>query len=134
VAEEDAYRCPNQRMLTPRGQYRGSATSPAYTEYGTVACADCPLQPQCTRRATGRKIKRYAIDTAKDALRAQLRQDEYRERYRRRQGMVEPVFSQLRGRQGLRRFRRRGLTGVRVEFALHAMAYNLSRALALAAC
>ena len=134
VAEEDAYRCPNQRMLTPCGQYRGSATSPAYTEYGTVGCTDCPLQPQCTRRATGRKIKRYAIDTAKDALRAQLRQDEYRKRYRRRQGRVEPVFSQLRGRQGLRRFRRRGLTGVRVEFALHAMAYNLSRALALAAC
>jgi hypothetical protein len=37
--------------------------------------------------------------------------------------MVEPVFSQLRGRQGLQRFRRNGLSAVRVEFALHAMAY-----------
>jgi transposase len=133
VAEEDAYRCPNQQILTPCGQYRGSATAPGYTEYGTAACADCPLKPQCTRSETGRKLKRYAIDAAKDALRAKLRQDEHRERYRRRQGMVEPVFSHLRGRQGLRRFRRRGLAGVRVEFALHAMAYNLSRALAWAA-
>jgi hypothetical protein len=46
--------------------------------------------------------------------------------------MVEPVFSQLRGRQGLNRFRRKGLAGVKVEFALHAMAYNLGRALVLA--
>ena len=132
LPEKDAYRCPNQQMLTPCGHYRGSATAPAYTEYGTTACADCPLKPPCTRRETGRKIKRYGIDDAKDALRAKLGLEEHRQRYRRRQGMVEPVFSQLRGQQGLRRFRRRGLAGVRVEFALHAMAYNLSRAMALA--
>ena len=54
-----------------------------------------------------------------------------RERYLKRQGMVEPVFSQLKCRQGLRRFRRKGLKAVRCEFALHAMAYNLSRAMAL---
>ena len=47
--------------------------------------------------------------------------------------MVEPVFSQLRGRQGLQRFRRNGLSAVRVEFALHAMAYNLGRAVVLVA-
>lgn len=133
LAEEDAYRCPYRQRLTPCGQYRGSATAPGYTAYGTAACADCPLQPQCTRSETGRKIKRYAIDAAKDTLRAKLGQEEHRQRYRHRQAMVEPVFSHLRGRQGLRRFRRRGLAGVRVEFALHAMAYNLSRALAWAA-
>ena len=133
VAEADVYRCPNQQTLTPCGQYRGNATTPAYTEYGTTACAECPLKPHCTRSETGRKIKRYAIDDEKDALRAKLAEDKHRQRYRRRQGMVEPVFSHLRGRQGLRRFRRKGLAGVQVEFALHAMAYNLSRALALAA-
>ena len=56
---------------------------------------------------------------------------EVRQRYLKRQGMVEPVFSQLKCRQGLRRFRRKGLQAVRCEFALHAMAYNLSRAMAL---
>ena len=44
--------------------------------------------------------------------------------------MVESVFSQLRGRQGLHRFRRRGLRGVRLEFRIHLMAYNLSRVVA----
>jgi transposase len=132
-ADEDVYRCPGQQTLTRCGQYRGNATAPAYTVYGTLACRNCPLQSRCTRSETGRKIKRYAIDTAKDALRNKLSQEEHRRRYRRRQGMVEPVFSHLRGRQRLYRFRRRGLAGVRVEFALHAMAYNVSRVLALAA-
>ncbi|WP_290608892.1 transposase [Arsenophonus sp. ENCA] len=45
--------------------------------------------------------------------------------------MVEPVFSALRGIQGLERFRRKGLLAVKLEFTLHAMAYNLSRAVAL---
>jgi hypothetical protein len=55
---------------------------------------------------------------------------ERRRRYRQRQAMVEPVFGVLKQRQGLTRFRRRGLAGVRREFALHVMAYNLGRATA----
>ena len=48
-----------------------------------------------------------------------------------RQAMVEPVFSNLRGKQGLNRFRRKGLPAIKREFALHAIAHNISRALAL---
>lgn len=129
---QDCYRCPGGHNLTPVGRYSGNASAPAYTEYGTSACAGCPLREQCTRSAQGRRIKRYAIDAQKDALRAKMAQAEVRQRYAQRQAMVEPVFSALRDRQGLQRFRRKGLAAVRVEFALHAMAYNLSRALACA--
>ncbi|QXF33316.1 hypothetical protein CE143_09250 [Photorhabdus luminescens] len=48
-----------------------------------------------------------------------------------RKSLVEPVFSALRGIQRLERFRRKGLSAVKLEFSLHAMAYNLSRAVAL---
>jgi transposase len=129
---QDCYRCPAGHSLTPVARYSGNASSPAYTEYGTSACAGCPLREQCTRSPQGRRIKRYAIDAQKDALRAKMTQAEVRQRYAQRQVMVEPVFSALRDRQGLQRFRRNGLAAVRVEFALHAMAYNLSRALACA--
>ena len=37
------------------------------------------------------------------------------------------VFAELRERLGLKRFRRRGLAGVRLEFALYCSAYNLKR-------
>lgn len=53
-----------------------------------------------------------------------------KEKYGKRREMIEPVFSYLRQVQGLNRFRRKGLNGVRTEFALHMMAYNLSRILA----
>lgn len=130
--EHDRYRCRNAQYLVPIGRYAGKEGTPAYVLYGTSACANCPLKARCTRSTAGRQIKRYAIDTAKDALRAKMTLPEVRLRYRKRQAMVEPVFSHLRGRQGLNRFRRRGLHAVRLEFSLHAMAYNLSRALALA--
>lgn len=51
-------------------------------------------------------------------------------RLRQRKAMVEPVFSHLRLRQNFNRFRRKGLVGVRVEFSLQIMAYNISRAIA----
>nr|WP_299310972.1 transposase [uncultured Halomonas sp.] len=51
--------------------------------------------------------------------------------FRQRKAMVEPVFSALRQQQGLSRFRRRGPTGVKREFALHVLAYNVARAVAL---
>ncbi len=131
-AETDRYRCPGNQWLTPVGRYRGNADAPAYVVYGTPACAGCAQRERCTRSQSGRQIKRYICDAAKDALRAKMTQSEVRQCYRQRKAMVEPVFSQLRGRQGLNRFRRKGLTAVCLEFALHAMAYNLSRAMALA--
>ncbi len=48
-----------------------------------------------------------------------------------RKSIVEPVFSALREIQELERFRRKGLSTVKLEFTLHALAYNLSRAVAL---
>ena len=49
---------------------------------------------------------------------------------RQRKAIVEPVFSALRQQRGLSRFRRRGLAGVKREFALHILAYNVARAVA----
>jgi transposase len=131
-AAQDCYRCPAGERLTPMGQYRGNAKYPGYVVYATKACGTCALRAQCTRSPEGRRLKRYAGDGAKDALRAKMAQPEVQARYRQRQAMVEPVFSALRYTQGLQRFRRKGLAGVRLEFALHALAYNLGRALACA--
>ena len=64
-------------------------------------------------------------------MREKLKDESVRERYRKRSGWVEPIFSHLKEQQGLTRFRRKGLKKVRVEFALHAMAFNLGRAIAL---
>jgi transposase len=124
---EDIYVCPANEVLAKVSSYKGNAGQPGYIEYGTSACGACPQKTQCTRSAEGRKIKRYQGDDAKDALKEKMKDPQIRQRYVQRQAMVEPVFSVLKLRQGLRRFKRRGLKGVQTEFTLHAMAYNLSR-------
>jgi transposase len=129
--EQDVYHCPQGHVLRPVGRYQGNERYPGYVCYGTDACGHCAHRDACTKNAKGRQIKRYAADEAKDALREKMQQPQAQARYLKRQGMVEPVFSHLRYRQGLNRFRRKGLKAVRLEFSLHAMAYNLSRVLAI---
>jgi hypothetical protein len=60
-------------------------------------------------------------------MRHKLRTPEGRRRYRARQGLVEPVFAILKEHRGMRKFQRRGLAKVAVEFTLAALAYNLTR-------
>jgi len=124
----DGYWCPAGALLTVISRYQGNDKTPAYIQYGTNACMSCTQKSRCTRSATGRKIKRYAGDEVKEALRRVMEQPGAKQQYSHRQSWVEPVFSTLRGCQGLNRFRRRGLTGVKTEFSLHILAYNLSRA------
>jgi hypothetical protein len=127
---DDSYRCPAGARLSVIGRWAGNDKSPAYTLYGTSACDGCDHRTQCTRNKKGRRLKRYDGDEAKEALRQVMRHPEAKRRFSRRQAMVEPVFSVLRGLQGLNRFRRKGLAAVRTEFALHVLAYNLGRAIA----
>jgi len=61
------------------------------------------------------------------AMRHKLRTPQGRRRYRARQGLVEPVFAILKEHRGMRKFQRRGLAKVAVEFTLAALAYNLTR-------
>jgi transposase len=60
-------------------------------------------------------------------MRQKLRSPEGRREYFRRQQTVEPVFGILKEQRGLRRFRRRGLAAVGVEFTFACAAYNLTR-------
>lgn len=126
--EQDCYHCPQGERLHYLRQYKGNDHTPGYRLYGCDACQQCPQKTACTRSAKGRCIKRYESDAEKEALREKMAQAEVRERYLKRQGMVEPVFGHLWYQQGLKRFHRKGLAGVRLEFSLHALAYNLSRA------
>lgn len=127
--ESDTYTCPAGERLHRIESWQGKTTDERYTRYTTTVCSECAQRSQCTKNQRGRRITRYPIDTAKEALRQSMSEAPNRERYRQRQAMVEPVFSVLKLKQGLTRFRRRGFAGARREFALHVMAYNLSRVL-----
>lgn len=126
----DSYICPQGQYLTPLRRGKASATAPAYQTYSTSSCCECPLKDKCTSGKNGRQLKRYDGDNLKDALAQVMEQPQAKKRLRQRKAMVEPVFSHLRLRQNFNRFRRKGLLGVKVEFSLQIMAYNISRVVA----
>ena len=89
-------------------------------------CKDCELQAQCTTTSR-RTVSRHADEIYLERMRALYEDEAGRAIYKQRAASVEPVFGELRGIQGLTRFRRKGLRNVNVEFALHACAHNLRR-------
>jgi hypothetical protein len=76
---------------------------------------------------------RFPGDELKEAMALVLRQPAARQAYRRRAAIVEPRFAAICQRLGLRRFRRFGLAGARLEFALYCVAHNLQHGLRLLA-
>jgi transposase len=67
-----------------------------------------------------------------DDMRSRLRSDDGRERYRRRQTMIEPIFGQTKFNRRADRFRRRGLAACRAEWRLITATHNLLKAWRLA--
>lgn len=127
---KNQYRCPQGQILILLKHHKASATKRAIDEYGTTACGSCSRRADCTKDEA-RKVRRHPEEAMRDALRQVMEHPQARAIFSRRKAMVEPVFSHLREQQGLSRFRRKGLERVKREFAIHIMAYNLSRAVAL---
>jgi transposase len=122
----DLYHCPAGRTLTPEGQTRAPAQG--YVRYRGRECKSCPLRAQCTKSTkAGRTLKRYAGEEYKEAMATVLQQPAALRQWRRRSAVIEPLFADLRERQRLTRFHRRGLNKVKLEFALHCVAYNLRK-------
>ena len=72
----------------------------------------------------GRKPKTM---TARERMQRKLRTKRGRTRYRQRGASVEPVFGQMKDRQGARRFSMRGLDRCRGEWLLDAAVHNLRK-------
>jgi len=60
-----------------------------------------------------------------DHMRRVLQSDYGGDLYRKRQGMIEPVFAQTKSNRGMDRFRRRGRSAVRTEWRLISATHNL---------
>jgi hypothetical protein len=133
--ERDGYVCPEGKWLSATNRCAGNAQAGRrpYVRYTAAAadCGGCARRGACTRAAV-RTIQRTQGQEYKEALRVVMAQPRAKRIFARRKAMVEPVFSVLRERQGLHRFRRKGLAGVRLELRLHLIAYNISRAVAYA--
>lgn len=119
----DQYICPAGEILKP-----GAKGDKQYKTYRTPACKACLQRADCTTAHAGRRIRRQSGDELKEAQREVMSHPVAKETFKQRQHMVEPVFSCLQQVQLLKRFKRRGLIGVKLEFGIHSLAYNLKQA------
>ena len=65
--------------------------------------------------------------TVKEKMARRLRTKTGRADYARRKAIVEPVFGQMKVRQGAGFLRLRGLEGAQGEWALHSLCHNLRK-------
>jgi Transposase DDE domain/Transposase domain (DUF772) len=82
------------------------------------------IAPDADRRQEPRPGRRGGLY---DFTRRILATDWGKALYLKRQGMVEPVFGQIKSNRGFRRFSRRGRSAVRSEWRLLAAAHNLQK-------
>ncbi len=120
--QTDVVTCPAGEQLRRTAKYRQSERR----RYKTKACFQCLLRDQCTSKKR-RIIERTRATRLREQLTQRMSDPDKQQRYRQRKAMVEPVFSVLRLKQGLIRFRRRHARGARLELMLHLIAYNLGR-------
>ena len=96
--------------------------------YWTNACQSCAIKHRCTT-AKERRITRWEHEHILEAV--QRRLDEHPEKMRQRRETVEHPFGRIKARMGATHFLMKTLPRVASEMALHVLAYNLTRVMAI---
>jgi transposase len=125
--ERDLYVCPAGQELTFRHASHEKGRDVRY--YRTYACRECPLRPQCTRNRQSRRISRSANEHVLEQMNARVAANP--QILKKRKAIVEHPFGTIKRWMNQAYFLMRGLTKVRAEFSLSALAYNLKRVLAI---
>lgn len=128
--DNDTYTCPQGEILTTNGNWynkQNRNSTVMIKRYRTKACRSCPVRHLCTTAPLdrGRWIERsqYQEAVQENDLRVQIE----KEKYRRRQAMVEHPFGVLKRQWGYDHFLVKGLDKVETELGLMFTAYNLRR-------
>ena len=127
--ERNVYVCPGDAELTSTGNIDQGHI--VYYRARKNDCSACSLKPKCTT-ASVRKITRDINEDVRDSVRALANTEAFQQSSRERK-KVEMRFAHMKRIFKLDRLRLRGLSGVRDEVLLTAMAQNLRR-LAKLAC
>ncbi len=123
--DNDRYICPQGQSLARRQRKYTRNTPARIYRADADTCQACSAFNVCTTSRFGRTITISDDAEALEAHRDWMRSDQAQEALRLRPGLIEPVFSIIKERQGGRRFLLRGYESVQAEWSLLAVAFNL---------
>jgi hypothetical protein len=124
--ENDHYICPAGQQLMRRmtSEEKGRAIH----IYWTSTCGACPLKGDCTR-GKERRVRRWEREDVLE--RAQARLDSFPGAMQQRRETAEHPFGTIKAWMGATHFKMKTLAHVATEMALHVLAYNIKRAIAI---
>jgi transposase len=120
----NVYVCPQGKLLHTTGRIHDGET--LLYRARTSDCGPCLLKPKCCPKTPERKIPRSIYEDARDAARALVDTEAFKQSHRDRK-RVEMLFAHLKRILKLGRLRLRGPCGAQDEFTLAAIAQNLRR-------
>lgn len=125
-AEKDAYECPAGRWLPYH--YRNEQDGKTVRNYWTNDCVTCVIKHRC---CTGkeRRVRRWEHGDILE--RVQKRLDDEPEKVPLRSKTVEHPFGTIKAWMGATHFKTKTLRHVATEMALHVLAYNMTRVIAI---
>src|SRR6185503_8792546 len=124
--KNDTYVCPAGERLTYR-----MTTEEAFKvlrRYWTDACRTCPLKAHCTP-SKQRRVARWENEAVLDLVQARL--DHRPDAMIVRPSTVEHPFGTIKAWMGATHFAMKTLRHVATEMALHVLAYNIKRVIAI---
>ena len=126
VAADDVYICPAGERLAYH--FTNVEAGRTLRRYWTNVCQSCPIKHRCT---TGkeRRIARWEHEHVLEDVERRL--DENPDKMRTRRQTAEHPFGTFKLWMGYTHFQMRTLKNVRTEMALHVLAYNIKRAMAI---
>lgn len=131
--ESDTYLCPAGKIVSLKYNYKykdnaNETDKPTSWVYECQECLGCPFQKECTKAKNGKRtVTRKEADPLLETMRTKVRSDEGKAIYRRRKGIVEPAWGQIKQCQGFRQFHLRGDNKTEGEFTLVSIAYNIRK-------
>jgi len=87
----------------------------------------CPVRDKCCNAIDGRDIKVYPGSRHTEAMRARMALEKNQRLMRKRSGIVEPVFAQIKSNWGLRRLQTHGLNNAKAVWDLSYAVYNMRK-------
>jgi len=127
----DFFVCPmGQKMefIRQEKRYTASGYQQTVSIYRATRCEGCPLLGQCHKSKHNRQIEvNHTLDDYKARVRELLTSEQGLKHRSNRPIEPEAVFGQIKECGKFRRFRLKGMIGVKIDFGLKALAHNLRK-------